>query len=254
MAQKILAVIPARLGSTRFPNKVIYPFHGKPLLFYMIKELKKIKRIDLLIVATDSEKVKIMAEKNNFEVIKTSSRHKTGTDRVAEVMNKIGGDIILNIQADNYGLSASVIDRLLTKFVDNKNIGIATMAYRIDNDSDLFNPDNVKVLIDSDGNALWFSRFPLPYLQHCTGRSKNRLFPFWKHIGVYFYRKTTLIKFANWKRTTLEKAESLEQLRVLENRGSIKVFKTRMKPISIDSPHDLKKLNQYYKYHKGEIC
>ena len=245
MAQKVLAVIPARLGSKRFARKVIYPYQGKPLLFYVYQGLKRVKEIDRLVIATDSKEIKKVAEKFDAEVIMTSKRHRTGSDRVAEVMKKIGGDIIINIQADNLGLKVSSLNMMVKKMIQNKSIDFATMVYRINNSQELLNTNKVKVLIDKNGNALWFSRLPLPFIQRNNNNLKEK-FTFWGHIGVYFFRRKALEQFARWQRTPYEKAESLEQLRILENGAEIKIFKTRAHPVSIDQKQDLKKLKFLY--------
>jgi len=245
MAQKVLAVIPARLGSMRFARKVIYPFQGKPLLFYVYKELQRIKEINRLVIATDSQEIKKVAEKFDAEVVMTSKRHRTGSDRVAEVVKRIGGDIVINIQADNFGLRASSLNNVVKKMVQDKSIDFASMAYRIYDSQELLNPHKVKVVIGKNGNALWFSRLPLPFIQKKSSRLKEE-FPYWGHIGVYLFRRKALEQFAHWQRTPYEKAESLEQLRILENGAKIKIFKTKTHPVSVDQKQDLKKLKILY--------
>ncbi|UCE23707.1 MAG: 3-deoxy-manno-octulosonate cytidylyltransferase [Candidatus Zixiibacteriota bacterium] len=247
MAHRVLAVIPARLGSKRFPQKVIYPFHGKPLLSYVHRQVLKAKRIDRVVVATDDETVVAAAQQFGAEVIKTSRRHQTGSDRVAEVAARLGGTIVINVQADNFGLKPTVLDTLVKHMIAHRQIRFATLARDIDNDRDLFSPDLVKVVIDAGGNALWFSRLPLPYLQNARRKKRCCEFPFLGHIGVYGFRREALRQFASWKRTPLEKAESLEQLRILEHGESIRVFKTSLKSVEINSPDDLKKLRRIYR-------
>lgn len=247
MAHRVVAVIPARLNSKRFSNKVIYPLNGKPLLSYVHREVSSAKTVDRVVIATDSRIVARSVEAFGAHVVMTSTRHRTGSDRVAEAATKTGGDIILNVQADNFGLKGPVIDRMVRLMVKDYRVQFATMAHRITNDGDLFSPDMVKVVMDKCQNALWFTRLPVPYLQGCHTRRRYDRFVFWGHIGVYGFRRRSLEQFASWKRTPLEKAESLEQLRILENGGDIRVLKTIMSSISVNDPADLKKLKRIYK-------
>ena len=242
MPTQVIAVIPARLGSRRFKRKVLHPYQDKPLLFYVWNSLRKSRRIDRLVIATDSKEIMATASDFGAETVMTSARLKTGTDRMAEVARRVKGEIYINVQADNFGLKAAVLDRMIDKFKARMSVGFATMARRIGSDDDLFDPDKVKVIINRRGEALWFSRFPLPYLQGVVGRNRAQQYVFWEHIGVYFMRRPDLQRFARWGRSDLEKAESLEQLRVLENGGKMAVYPTTMKTVSIDSPMDLERI------------
>ncbi|MFQ6008030.1 MAG: 3-deoxy-manno-octulosonate cytidylyltransferase [Candidatus Zixiibacteriota bacterium] len=247
MAPKVVAVIPARLNSTRFPDKVIYPWRGKPLLYYVYREAKKSHKIDRIVVATDSKRVQKALEPFGAEVILTSSRYRTGSDRVAAVMAKTGGDIIVNIQADNLGLKAATLDRVIERMTSESNIRFATLACRLKTDEELFDPNVVKVVVAKDGRALWFSRFPIPFLRTASNEKRAKQFRFLRHIGIYFFRREGLSQFAKWRQTSLEKAESLEQLRILENGEIIKVFKSTMYSVSIDTIEDLHKLAKVYR-------
>ena len=246
MAPTVIAVIPARLNSKRFPSKVIYPYRGKPLLFYVYNEVRKARKIDRVVVATDSKQVQKAVAAFGGEAVLTSVRHRTGSDRVAEVMQKLGGDIFINVQADNFGLKAPVLDRTIERLASDSSIEFATLARRLDTDDELFDPHVVKVVVAGDGAALWFSRLPIPYLRKADNKNRVKQFPFLAHIGVYFFRSRGLAQFTQWKRSPLEKAESLEQLRILENSARMTVFKTAMRPVSVDTPQDLKKLKRVY--------
>ncbi len=242
MPTKVIAVIPARLGSRRFKRKVLHLYRDKPLLFYVWDSLRKSRKIDRLLIATDSREIETAASDFGAETVMTSAGLRTGTDRMAEVARRVKGDVYINVQADNIGLKASVIDRLIDKFKAQKSVGFATMARRIGSDDELFDPDKVKVVFNRRGEALWFSRFPLPYLQGAVKRNRARQYVFWEHIGIYFIRRPALQRFAKWGRSDLEKAESLEQLRVLENGEKMAVYQTTMKTVSIDSPMDLERI------------
>ncbi len=246
MAAKVVAIIPARLNSKRFSGKVLYPYRGRPLLYYVWDAATKSRQIDRLIIATDNSRVATAAEDFGAEVVMTSSRPKTGSDRAAEVARSIRAGIVVNIQADNFGLKSTVLDRVINSMKRSPRIEFATLARQIDRDQDLNDPGVVKLVMNKAHQALWFSRYPLPYLQHSTSRSRNKQFTFYEHIGVYFYRAKALASYARWSRTPLEKAESLEQLRILENGGSIRVYTTKTRSVSIDRPEDLRKLDRIY--------
>ena len=246
MAANVVAVIPARLNSKRFSGKVIYPYRGKPLLYYVWDAAMRSRQIDRLIIATDNPKVAGAADGFGAEVVMTSARPRTGSDRVAEVARNVKARIFVNIQADNFGLKASVLDRVISSMKRSPKTRFATLAREIDRDKDLFDPNVVKLVMDKEERALWFSRYPLPYLQHATSRSRCKQFSYFEHIGVYFYRASALTDYSRWRRGALEQAESLEQLRILENGGSIRVYTTKARSVSVDRPEDLKKLDRLY--------
>ena len=243
---KIIAVIPARMDSKRFPGKVAFLYNDKPLIYYVYNEISKSKKVDRLIVATNSKEIQSVVEGFGGEVIMTSSRHQTGSDRIAEVIKKTSGDIIVNIQADNFGVKAGVLDKAITKFTSNRNLQYGTLAYKIKDDRELMDPNLVKVVLSDEDYGLWFSRYPIPYLKSGNKKNQSAQHSFYGHIGIYFYRKQGLMKFAGWKRSICEKAESLEQLRIIENGEKIKVFKTKMSSVSVDDPEDVKKLSHIY--------
>jgi 3-deoxy-manno-octulosonate cytidylyltransferase (CMP-KDO synthetase) len=245
MKPKVLAVIPTRFQSRRFPGKALTRVAGKPLLQHIYEEALQSKLIDKLVVATDSKDIKRAVEGFGGHAVLTSQRHRTGSDRAAEVMEKLGGQIVINIQADHMGLSGYVYDRILSSMLNDRKIEFATLARKADTEAMLFDPNRVKLIMDSSDYALWFSRFPLPFLQGVNG---NRLeqFEFYYHVGVYFFRNRALKMFHSWRRTPLEKAESLEQLRILENNRKIKVFKIKSRMFSVDTPEDLIKVEKHF--------
>jgi 3-deoxy-manno-octulosonate cytidylyltransferase (CMP-KDO synthetase) len=240
---KVAAVIPARLESTRFAGKVLYPFQGQPLLYHVWRQVTKAKEVSQVWIATDSGEIARAAESFGAEVIVTSRRPRTGTDRIAEAIADRSADIVINVQADCLGLKPILLDRVIREMRRDRSIRYATLARPIGGDQELFDPGVVKVVVDRRSQALWFSRFPLPYLQHPSPRPRSAQFGYLEHIGVYFFRRAALEAYAGWKRTLLEKAESLEQLRILENGGSIRVFRTTARTISVDKPEDLNKIS-----------
>lgn len=247
MRPKVLAVIPARLGSSRFPSKVLYNYKGKPLLYYIWREVNKCKQVDRLVIATDSRQVIKESELFGADAIITPKRLKTGSDRAAEIAKKIGGDYIINIQADNFGLKHTVLDKAINYLKKRKMSDVVTFGRRIESEAELYHPNCVKIAVGGNNQALWFSRYPIPFLQKASTIKRAGLYRYYKHIGIYLFRRSALLKFAKSEQTELEKAESLEQLRMLEIGLKIEIIKTRMKTVSVDSPNDVNYLNEIYR-------
>jgi 3-deoxy-manno-octulosonate cytidylyltransferase (CMP-KDO synthetase) len=230
------------MESERFYGKVLYPYEGQPLLYYLYNEVSKAKRVDRFVVATDSEEIEACARTIGAEVIRTNGKYKTGSDRVAAVMKKLPADLYINVQGDVLGLKATVLDKVVKSFSEDSRLQYGTLARKVRNDKELKDPNSVKVVLKKNKDAGWFSRQPLPYLQKALRASLSSQADYYYHIGVYFYRKQALKAFAGWRQSPNEKAESLEQLRILENGQNMRVFLTEMKTVSIDSPGDIKKL------------
>lgn len=237
-----MAVIPARLGSTRFPRKALYAWQGKPLLYHVWNKVRQARTISQVVVATDSREIEKVSRDFGAEVVRTSARCHTGSDRAAEAHRKVGGNIVLNVQADNLMLSPMALDTVVRSMSKDSSIQYATLARPIRSDDELFDPGRVKVVIDRKKRALWFSRYPIPFLQNAETGARFGQYPFLMHIGIYFFRAAALAEYARWKRTPCELAESLEQLRVLERGGSMRVFMTQMNSVTVDTPADLKRL------------
>lgn len=240
---RVVAVIPARMGSTRFPGKALHPFGGHPLLYYVWRQVSKAVSVDQVLVATDSPLIQSAAEEFGAEVVMTSRKHRTGTDRVAEAVEGITADVVINIQGDTFGLNPSLLDRVIGSMKTDRSISFATLARPISDPRERDNPNTVKLVVSAEKNALWFSRHPIPYVQQSKGKKGARLTHL-AHVGVYFFRRKALKEFAGWPRTTSEKAESLEQLRILEHHRKVRVFVTRANTISIDTSSDLKKIKR----------
>ncbi len=239
----VTAIIPARLESTRFPRKPLHPIKGKPMVYHVWAAAGSARLIDQVFVATDAEEIGRVVNGFGGAVIMTSSRPRNGSERAAEAIRSLKTDIIVNVQADNIGLTGAVLDRVLKAMLADRSIQYATLARPItgrDWKDKLYNPDVVKVVADRDGHAIWFSRYPIPFVQKPTRRAID-VYPFLEHIGVYFYRKAALETYADWPRGKAEAAESLEQLRILENGGAIRLFMTRCAIQVIDRPMTEKK-------------
>jgi len=235
-----LGVIPARYNSSRLPGKPLLSIKGKPLIQRVYESASRSRLLNQVIVATDDQGIRKSVDDFGGEVVLTSSKPKTGSDRVAEAVKGLNFDIILNIQCDEAFMNPRMLDQLINFMQKNKDVQMGTLAKKV-NDPDFFkNPDRVKVVLDKDGNAIYFSRFLIPFQRGNGGKGIN----YYEHIGVYAFRKGFLSNYAKLKQTPLEKAESLEQLRVLENGYKIKVVLTNYNSKSINNYSDLKKVGK----------
>ncbi|MAQ72550.1 MAG: 3-deoxy-manno-octulosonate cytidylyltransferase [Candidatus Marinimicrobia bacterium] len=222
-----LGVIPGRLNSTRFPKKIVYPLNGKSVIQHVYDNAKESKLLNHLVIAIDSMETLSHLNKN-CETVLTSQRHESGTDRVAEVAGKINCNIIVNIQGDEPNIDADIIDNLIRLF-DDPNVEMASVASTDLNEKDLDNSNVVKVSLDKENNAKTFER-----------SSNNKNAEYFRHIGIYAYRKKTLEKFTNLEQSENERKLKLEQLRALDNNIAIKLLITDFQHRSIDVKEDLK--------------
>lgn len=244
---RIIALIPARLGSTRFSQKVLYSIDGKPLLYYVWRDARRSRLIKRVYVATDSAEVGRAATAFGAAVIMTSRKPRNGSERVAEAIAGLKCDLVVNIQADNIGLSGTVLDTVVADMQRDRSIRFATLARKIggrEGMNRLLDTNVVKVIEDGRGHAVWFSRLPIPYIRDLGRRRAVDLFPYLEHIGVYFYRKPALLDYASWRPGRAERAESLEQLRILENGEKIRLYKTRAGVISVDRKETLRAIKR----------
>ncbi|OGF63577.1 MAG: hypothetical protein A2Y62_22250 [Candidatus Fischerbacteria bacterium RBG_13_37_8] len=253
MYNKAIGIIPARYKSTRLPGKPLIIIEGNTLIYHVYKRASFAKEIDELIVATDDEN--IFAEVKSFggKALMTSPYHNSGTERVAEICEKNDSDIIVNIQADEIFVRAEMLDELIKLMKEDNNCHMATFCTRITDLDELDNPNVVKVITDTMGYAIYFSRNAIPYPMlnndmHITTVKelvsyKNDLIGFYKkHIGIYAYRREFLLQFAKMKPTPLEQIERLEQLRAIERQVRIKVLETSYPMIGIDTEEDLRRV------------
>ena len=216
MKSKIIAVIPARYESARFPGKVLANDTGKFLVQHTYEQLCQARLIQDVIIATDSEKVQQACESFGATCVMTSQAHQSGTDRIAEAVNHLKADIVVNIQADEPEIAPASIDLLAQLLVDNPEVGMATLAAKFDKKEQIANPNIVKVVMDENGFARYFSRSVIPYDRNAGGIGVGEVADYYRHLGIYAYRKEFLLKITGLKQTMLEKIEKLEQLRVLE--------------------------------------
>lgn len=238
---EVVGVIPARFGSTRFEGKVLAEICGKPMIQHIWEKAKEAKMLEDLLVATDDERVVKVVEGFGGKAVLTAAEHKSGTDRLVEAVFPIEARIVVNIQADEPLIQPSQIDILADALMSDPEIYMATLAKKIENGEDINNPNLVKVITDRDGFAIYFSRSPIPY----PGRREEAVY--YKHLGLYAYTKDFLFTYVNLCDSMLEKAEKLEQLRVLENGYKIKVIETNQDTIGVDTPEDLAKVESILK-------
>ncbi len=231
---EIIAIIPARYGSVRFPGKVLADLYGKPVVQHVYERVSQSSAVSRVVVATDDERIEKAVNDFGGEAIMTSPHHLSGTDRVAEAASKTGGEIIVNVQGDEPLIDPDIIDRVVEKIVSDKEIACSTAASPITNEAIYHDPNAVKVVIDKLGRALYFSRSPLPY--YCDGFSGGIAY---LHSGIYCFRRNFLDIYSSLEPMPLEKAEKLEQLRIIEHGYRIGVVITEDTSKGIDTEDDL---------------
>jgi len=243
----VIAVIPARYGSTRFPGKPLAMIKGRPMIQWVYERTKQSKLITRVIVAADDDRIQNAVSSFGGESLMTSPDHATGTDRIAEVVGNITCDIVVNVQGDEPLIHPDMIDQVIKPLIDDPSVPISTVCRKIKNREEAFDPHVVKVVFDKNGFALYFSRAPIPWdRDRWAGKHSwkeltltDHLF---KHIGLYAYRRDFLLQYARMPQTTLETLEKLEQLRALENGYRIRTVVTLHDSFGVDIPDDLSKI------------
>ena len=237
---KILGVIPSRFGSSRFPGKPLIDLAGKSMIQRVYEQAKKAKLLSDVMVATDDERIFNHVEKFGGKAMMTSSSHQSGTDRCAEILEKLNSEFhaVINVQGDEPFINPDQID-LLAKCFEDKNTELATLINPTNDSSLIHNPNRIKVVIDKNNQALYFSRSAIPFMKEISTTDWAKHHPYFLHIGIYGYRSDILKAITNLPVSSLEKTESLEQLRWLENGYRIKVAETNFESYSIDSPEDV---------------
>ncbi|MGB9695759.1 MAG: 3-deoxy-manno-octulosonate cytidylyltransferase [Ignavibacteria bacterium] len=233
---RVLGVIPARYKSTRLPFKPLIQIKGKPIIQWVYENASKSRFLDTVIVATDHRKILDCVYNFGGKAVMTSKAHKSGTDRVYEVAQNLNPLIVINIQGDEPFIDYRNIDKVIRFLLGNRHYDVATLIFKINQNAEEIsrNPNIVKVVVDKEFNALYFSRSPIPY-----NRNKEPIY-YYKHIGLYGYRMSFLKRFVDMKSSFLENAESLEQLRILENGFKIKALLTKIDSFSIDTKEELR--------------
>lgn len=236
-----VGVIPARFGSTRFPGKPLALINGKPLLQWVIEGSRASKKLSKILVATDDQRIADLAKKSGAEAVMTASELPTGTDRVWAAVRGIDAEVVLNIQGDEPLISGALLDRLVEPFLD-QNVQMATLGRPLDHESLMANT-TAKIIVDQNDNALYFSRFPIPY-SRVDAKLEGELNGALKHIGIYAYRKSFLERFCLQAPVAIERAESLEQLRALYLGARIRVVRVNHDSWGVDTPEDVHKIEK----------
>ena len=255
MGSRVVVIIPARFESTRLPGKPLADLHGRPMIAHVYERARRVRGVDRVIVATDDERIQAAVAKFGGEVMMTSPAHRTGTDRLAEAVQGLDAEIVVNVQGDLPLLDPAMVEAALAPLRADEGLPMATIKTAIRAREEYENPNVVKVVCDAAGYALYFSRSPLPYhrdrgigssphpvpLPEGEGTlGEGTVFGF-KHIGLYVYRRDFLLTFARLAPTPLEQAEQLEQLRALEHGFRIKVAEVASASIEVDTPADLER-------------
>jgi 3-deoxy-manno-octulosonate cytidylyltransferase (CMP-KDO synthetase) len=236
---KAVGIIPARWGSTRFPGKALHEIAGKPLLRHVWEQCRRAKKLDQLIIATDDLRIAEAAFDWGAEVALTSPNHASGTDRVAEVAAKMKGFAhVINIQGDEPLIDPKLIDRLVRALQRDRKLEMITAAHPFKDAAEAESPHQVKVVVNQKGEALYFSRAPIPF-----SRAASTPLHF-RHQGIYGYKRGLLLHLVRWKTSPLERAESLEQLRALENGVRIQVVMTGSGSPGVDTPEDARTMER----------
>jgi len=240
----ITAIIPARYGSTRFPGKPLADICGKTMIERVYQRTAQSSLIDRVIVATDDERIAAAVTSFGGELCMTSDTHETGTDRLAEVAEKLSADLIVNVQGDEPLIEPSMIDQAITPLIADASIDMGTLMVAVESIEEFLSPNAVKVVTDQHNAALYFSRSPIPCVRDYVDsleQNFNAVKAF-KHIGLYVYRREFLLKYPTLPATPLECMEKLEQLRALEHGYKIHVAETSRPSQGVDTPEDLEKV------------
>src|SRR6202034_771291 len=231
---KSVIVIPARYGSTRFPGKSLARIQGRPMIQWVWEAASRSRLTQQVIIATDDDRIADTAAKFGADVVMTKKSHRSGTDRMAEVADKISAQLYVNVQGDEPLLSPGAVDDLIRGMMESPRVPIGTLAHRIESEAEWRSPEVVKVVCNRHHEALYFSRSPLPFQR--TFDKNARLL---RHVGIYAFRARALETFVSLKPSPLEIAESLEQLRALEYGLTIQVIETKYRCLGVDTPADL---------------
>jgi len=249
----VVAIIPARYGSTRLPGKPLAKIGGKPMIQHVYESASKARVLDRVLVATDDRRIVEVVKGFGGEVVMTSKDHASGTDRLAEVARRLKADWVVNVQGDLPLIRPETITRAVRPMRRNRSIPMGTVSTPIYDEEEWRNPNTVKVLTDHAGYALYFSRSPIPYARNdkvdLDGNSPNSKLRLWghRHLGLYVYRREFLLKLARLRPTALEQIESLEQLRALAYGYRIYVAEVDERSVEVDTPEDLQRAERYLK-------
>ncbi|GAC1627213.1 MAG: 3-deoxy-manno-octulosonate cytidylyltransferase [Candidatus Acidiferrum sp.] len=240
-APKVVIVIPARYGSTRLPGKPLVSLAGKTMIQRVYQRAKLARRADQVIVATDDDRIVKAVQEFGGEARMTRGDHRTGTERVAEVAAHVEGSVFVNAQGDEPLLDPAAIDTAVAALLEDPPAAIATVATPVKLLSDVMDPNVVKTVLDFDGNALYFSRAPIPWVRDTAGKVHVK---YWKHLGLYVFQRDALLEYPTLPQGELERIEQLEQLRWMENGWKIRVAEVEHDAVSVDVPEDVARVEK----------
>ena len=249
MHPSAIVIIPARLASQRLPNKVLLDLHGKPMIQRVYEQARQARTIEAVYIATDSAEIREVCSRFTENILMTRPDHPSGTDRLAEAAASLDVQTIINVQGDEPFISPALIDQLAEELTDPA-VPMATAAFRIRSVADFTDPALVKVVMDAQQRALYFSRSPVPFPRQLDIAKLEMLpddFRAYGHLGIYAYQKDFLLRYAAMLPTYLEQTERLEQLRVLENGYSLRIIEATRPSLGIDTPEDLAKARAWAK-------
>jgi 3-deoxy-manno-octulosonate cytidylyltransferase (CMP-KDO synthetase) len=262
MSRRILIVIPARYDSSRLPGKPLLEIAGRPMIRHVIERALMVRSASRVLVATDDERVARAVAGSGAEAIMTSRHHPTGTDRLAEVARRVEAELIVNLQGDEPLIEPGAIDDALAPLLADPTLGMSTTSEPLDSAADLLDPHIVKVVTNRAGDALYFSRSPIPYpraaadgagsISAAFETEPELLAQYARHTGLYAYRRDFLLTFANLPPSRLERLESLEQLRALEYGHRIRVVRTLYRSFGVDTPDDLARIRRRLEGESGD--
>jgi 3-deoxy-manno-octulosonate cytidylyltransferase (CMP-KDO synthetase) len=241
---RVICVIPARYSSSRFEGKPLADICGKPMIQRVYERALRSGTVSDVVVATDDERIFAAVGRFGGQAVMTSADHRSGTDRIAEAVSRLSAadrDIIVNIQGDQPLFAPSQIDEVVKPLLEDPSVDFSTLIYRILRKEEISDPNAVKVVFDRDHFALYFSRSPIPYCRDAGGSPV-----YYKHHGIYAYRKSFLVTFTKLEEGYLERLEALEQLRAMEHGHRIKVVETLQDSIEVDTPQDLERVIKVY--------
>jgi 3-deoxy-manno-octulosonate cytidylyltransferase (CMP-KDO synthetase) len=239
---RAIALIPARLGATRFPEKLLATIKGKTVIRRTLESTLNTGLFEEVIVVTDSDRIREEVEQHGGRAIMSKGEYESGTDRIAEVAEGLDADIFVNVQGDEPFVQKAPLEKLLKVFADEtgKNIQVASIVQKLKDETLAQDPNFVKVALDLRQNAMYFSRSPIPYL-----RNRDLGITYYEHIGVYAFRKIALLNFTKWPQSPLEMAEKIECLRFIENGVPIKMVITSYMGVEIDMPEDIQRAEAF---------
>ncbi|MBA3296563.1 MAG: 3-deoxy-manno-octulosonate cytidylyltransferase [Acidobacteria bacterium] len=235
----VVAIIPARYQSTRLPGKALADIGGRTMIEHVYRRASAARSVGVVIVATDDVRICDAVEAFGGRAQMTSGSHRSGTDRLAEVASGLTADLVVNVQGDEPLIEPSMIDEAIDAFRTEPSLEMSTLRRQIDDPADLHDPNVTKVVVDRSGYAMYFSRAPIPFI-----RAGCPAAPAWRHIGLYVYRRESLLRLTSLAPTAMEEAEALEQLRALEHNIRIKTIETMHECVGVDTPEDLERVRR----------